>query len=51
MKVYLRETSGGRSGASLEIFSGDIEKDREYWRRHQKLKARYFELKKETKSK
>lgn len=33
----------------LDIFEGDIEKDRRYWKKHQNIKAQYFELGKEIK--
>jgi len=49
-KVYLREIKISRSKykveTSLEIFEGDIEKDKKYWKQyHDAISVRYFELK------
>ncbi len=33
------------SPQDISIFDGDIKEDREYWKKHQYVEARYFELK------
>lgn len=48
MKTYLREIKCLREkGANtvLEIFEGDIKKDKEYQKEHNAVSLRYFELK------
>lgn len=48
-KIYLRLIEIERQSIldlKLEIFEGDIKKDKEYWEKHHNGKVRYFELKK-----
>ena len=47
-KVYLRVLEAERivgSKTEMDLFEGDIEKDRKYWKEHHNTEARYFELK------
>jgi len=50
-KIYLRVVSAKYRGESeqLDIFEGDIKKDKIYWEKHHCRKARYFELKEKEK--
>ena len=42
---YLRELQLGRKPSELEIFEGDIKKDRAYWKKyHNAISVRYFKL-------
>ncbi len=48
MKTYLRMVKyrGKVSFKQVfQLFSGDVEKDRAYWKKHHNEEARYFELK------
>lgn len=47
-KIYLREvkmTYGSPPETKLEVFEGNIEEDKAYWKKYHNVKARYFELK------
>lgn len=47
-KIYLREKSSlgvHQMNTSLDIFSGDIKKDKKYLKETQQIDARYFEIK------
>lgn len=43
-KICLRLCPGG-NGDTLDLFKGDVEKDRAYWKKIPREKSRYFELK------
>ena len=47
MKTYLRITQSKNKNEKpeLELFEGDIEQDKKYWKKHHNCTARYFELK------
>lgn len=47
METYLRliQFENKNRSDELELFEGNIKEDKEYWEKHQKGKARYFELK------
>jgi len=46
MKTYLREIEiiGEKVKTILDIFQGDIKKDKAYWKKYHNGKARYFKL-------
>jgi hypothetical protein len=46
-KSYLRVIYPKNKGQTetLELFEGNIKKDKKYWKKYQERKVRYFELK------
>ena len=43
--IYLRVIKNRHNKEDFDLFDGDIEKDRKYWKKYHNSIARYFKLK------